>query len=172
MRCPLCSNLENRVLESRAAEGGHSVRRRRECLGCGYRFTTYERVEMVPLMVLKRDGRREPFDRHKILEGLQRATGKTGITGDRLEALTAQVEATFQTMTAREIPTVEIGAVVLQHLRPVSEVAYIRFASVYSQFQTVQDFMAVVKEVEQTVLPGGRILQSDNEIGDETGGMG
>ncbi len=167
MRCPLCSNLENRVLESRAAEGGHSVRRRRECLkvGCGYRFTTYERVEMVPLMVIKRDGRREPFDRHKILEGLQRACGKTGITVDRLEALTAQVEATFQTMTAREIPTVEIGALVLQQLRPVSEVAYIRFASVYSQFQTVQDFMAVVKEVEQTVSSGPTTL--DGQAGDQ-----
>jgi transcriptional repressor NrdR len=150
MRCPLCSNLENRVLESRAADGGHSVRRRRECLNpsCGHRFTTYERIDTVPITVLKRDGRRESFDRNKIISGLQRACDKTSLNFDQVEEITSLVEAALQKMANRDIPSTEIGEMVLQQLRSLNEVAYIRFASVYSQFQTIQDFMVMVHQMQ------------------------
>jgi transcriptional repressor NrdR len=150
MRCPLCSNLENRVLESRAADGGHSVRRRRECLNpvCGHRFTTYERIDTVPITILKRDGRRESFDRNKIISGLQRACDKTSLSFDQVEEITALVEAALQKMANRDISSMEIGEMVLQQLRSLNEVAYIRFASVYSQFQTIQDFMVMVHQMQ------------------------
>jgi transcriptional repressor NrdR len=150
MRCPLCSNLENRVLESRAADGGHSVRRRRECLNpaCGHRFTTYERIDTVPITILKRDGRREPFDRNKIISGLQRACDKTPLSFDQVEEIASLVESALQKMANRDIPSTEIGEMVLQQLRSLNEVAYIRFASVYSQFQTIQDFMVMVHQMQ------------------------
>jgi transcriptional repressor NrdR len=150
MRCPLCSNLENRVLESRAADGGHSVRRRRECLNvaCGHRFTTYERIDTVPITILKRDGRRETFDRNKIISGLQRACDKTTLTPSQVEAIASSVEVALQKISNRDIPSTEVGEMVLQELRPLNEVAYIRFASVYSQFQTIQDFVAVVEQMQ------------------------
>jgi transcriptional repressor NrdR len=150
MRCPLCSNLENRVLESRAADGGHSVRRRRECLNltCGHRFTTYERIDTVPITILKRDGRRESFDRNKVLSGLQRACDKTPLSFDQVEEVVSQVEAALQKVANRDIPSTEIGEMVLHQLRSLNQVAYIRFASVYSQFQTIQDFMAVVRQMQ------------------------
>jgi transcriptional repressor NrdR len=150
MRCPLCSNLENRVLESRAADGGHSVRRRRECLNssCGHRFTTYERIDTVPITILKRDGRRESFDRNKIISGLKRACDKTSLSFDQVEEITSLVEVALQKMANRDISSIEIGEMVLQQLRPLNEVAYIRFASVYSQFQTIEDFMVMVRQMQ------------------------
>ena len=141
MRCPFCQHTDSRVLESRSAESGQSVRRRRECLDCKHRFTTYERIEYVPITVIKRDGKRESFDRSKLLRGIVRACEKTGIPAMRLEELVDEVEAELQQQTAREVSSAEIGELVLHQLQSISEVAYIRFASVYRQFQGIRDFV-------------------------------
>jgi transcriptional repressor NrdR len=141
MQCPFCQHTDSRVLESRSAEAGRSIRRRRECLACGRRFTTYERIEFVPITVVKRDGQREPFDRSKLLRGIVTACGKPGIPAMRLEALVDDIEAEFQQRSVREVTSNEIGDAVLQQLKQVSEVAYVRFASVYRQFKGVRDFI-------------------------------
>lgn len=141
MQCPFCQHTDSRVLESRSAEAGRSVRRRRECLNCDRRFTTYERIEFVPITVVKRDGQRESFDRSKLLRGIVTACGKTGITTLALEALVDDIEAEFQQRAMREVTSTEIGEAVLQNLQSLSEVAYVRFASVYRQFQGVRDFV-------------------------------
>ncbi|HEY9653897.1 MAG TPA: transcriptional regulator NrdR [Crinalium sp.] len=141
MRCPFCQYTENRVLESRAAEAGQSVRRRRECLRCERRFTTYERIEFVPITVIKRDGDRESFDRFKLLRGIVRACEKTGISSVQLENLVDEIEAELQQRAVREVNSSEIGELVLQSLPSLSEVAYIRFASVYRKFQGIRDFV-------------------------------
>lgn len=148
MRCPFCQHTDNRVLESRSAEASHSVRRRRECLKCGRRFTTYERIEFVPVTIIKRDGDRESFDRSKLLRGIVRACEKTGIPSSRLEALVDEIEAELQQRAVREVPSTEIGELVLQRLQFVSEVAYIRFASVYRQFQGIRDFIDTLNHLQ------------------------
>jgi transcriptional repressor NrdR len=147
MRCPVCQHFENRVLESRSADSGQSVRRRRECLKCTYRFTTYERVEVTPITVIKRNGQRELFERSKLSQGIARACEKSGISETDLEQVISVVEADLQQRSLREVLSVEIGALVLQQLRLVSEVAYIRFASVYSQFQGLDDFLKVLEQL-------------------------
>jgi transcriptional repressor NrdR len=147
MRCPACHNLENRVLESRSADGGQSVRRRRECLKCVHRFTTYERVELAPMVVIKRNGQRETFDRHKLQQGISLACEKTTVHQSEIENLANNVEADLQQLPGREVESSKIGEVVLQHLRGLNEVAYIRFASVYSQFQSIDDFMRVLDQI-------------------------
>lgn len=149
MRCPFCQHTDSRVLESRSAEAGQSVRRRRECLQCGRRFTTYERIEFVPITVVKRDGQRESFDRSKLLRGIVRACEKTGLTDDRLDALVDEIEAELQQRTGREVTSSEIGERVLQHLRPLSEVAYVRFASVYRNFQGIRDFVETLDQLQR-----------------------
>lgn len=141
MQCPACQHPDGRVLESRSAEGGHSIRRRRECLQCGRRFTTYERIEFVPITVIKRDGRRESFNRSKLLRGLVTACGKTGVGLEMIESVVDDIEASLQLREEREIPSAEIGEAALQQLRGISEVAYVRFASVYRQFQGIDDFV-------------------------------
>lgn len=141
MRCPFCQYTDNRVLESRSAEAGQSVRRRRECLRCERRFTTYERIEFVPITVIKRDGDRESFDRFKLLRGIVRACEKSGISSVQLENLVDEIEAELQQRAVREVNSYEIGELVLQSLRHLSEVAYIRFASVYRKFQGIRDFV-------------------------------
>lgn len=141
MQCPYCQHTDSRVLESRSTEAGQSVRRRRECLRCKHRFTTYERIEFVPVTVIKRDGKRESFDRSKLLRGIVRACEKTGIAQRRLEALVDEIEAEFQQRTGREVNSNEIGELVLRYLRDESEVAYVRFASVYRQFKGIRDFV-------------------------------
>ncbi len=141
MQCPFCQHPDNRVLESRSTEAGQSIRRRRECLNCQRRFTTYERIEFVPVTVLKQDGQRESFDRSKLLRGIVRACQKTGIPAARLEALVDEIESELQQRTVREVSSYEIGELVLEQLRSLSEVAYVRFASVYRQFQSVRDFV-------------------------------
>lgn len=141
MQCPFCQHTDSRVLESRSAEAGQSVRRRRECLECNRRFTTYERIEFVPITVLKRDGQRESFDRSKLLRGVVRACEKTGVTSVQIEALIDDIEAEFQQRAAREVTSAEIGEAVLRSLKSLSEVAYVRFASVYRQFQGICDFI-------------------------------
>ncbi|MFB2838289.1 transcriptional regulator NrdR [Floridanema evergladense] len=147
MRCPFCNNPDNRVLESRSAEGGQSIRRRRECLRCKRRFTTYEQIEFVPVTVIKRDGRREGFDRSKLLRGIVRACEKTGIPQMRLEEITDEVEAELQQREVREVTSNEIGELVLQKLRYLSEVAYVRFASVYRQFRGIADFIHTLNQL-------------------------
>lgn len=148
MRCPYCQHTDSRVLESRATEAGQSVRRRRECLECKHRFTTYERIEFVPVTVIKRDGKRESFDRSKLLRGIIRACEKTGIPQGRLEALVDEIEAEVQQGFGREVTSNEIGELVLQYLRDESEVAYVRFASVYRKFQGIRDFVETLDDLK------------------------
>ena len=142
MQCPSCQHTDSRVLESRAADGGRSVRRRRECLNCDFRFTTYERVETVPITVVKRNGSRETFNRVKLLHGLLRACEKTGLEPGQLEVVVDDLELALQQRSGREVSSTEIGELVLERLRGMSEVAYVRFASVYRQFRSVSDFVA------------------------------
>ncbi len=152
MQCPACQHPDGRVLESRSAEGGHSIRRRRECLRCGRRFTTYERIEFVPITVIKRDGRRESFNRSKLLRGLVTACGKTGVSLETIEAVVDDIEAAFQLRDERDIASVEIGEAALQRLRRINEVAYVRFASVYRQFQGIDDFVQELHNLQGTAV--------------------
>ncbi|MBW4651397.1 MAG: transcriptional regulator NrdR [Kastovskya adunca ATA6-11-RM4] len=148
MRCPYCQHTDSRVLESRSTEAGQSIRRRRECLMCKHRFTTYERIEFVPITVIKRDGTRESFDRSKLLRGIIRACEKTGLPQERLEILVDEIEAELQQQFGREVTSNEIGELVLQQLRELSEVAYVRFASVYRQFQGIRDFVEALNHLQ------------------------
>lgn len=148
MQCPYCQHTDSRVLESRATEAGQSVRRRRECLWCKHRFTTYERIEFVPLTVIKRDGKRESFDCSKLLRGIVRACEKTGIPQRRLEALVDEIEAQVQQRYGKEVTSSEIGELVLGYLRDESEVAYVRFACVYRQFQGIRDFVETLDQLQ------------------------
>jgi transcriptional repressor NrdR len=148
MQCPHCEFTDSRVLESRCTEEGQSVRRRRECLRCRHRFTTYERIEFVPITVIKRGGRKESFDRCKLLRGIVRACEKTGIAAETLENLVGEIEAEIQQRLDREISSQQIGALVLEYLRSLSEVAYVRFASVYRQFQSIEDFIDILNHLQ------------------------
>jgi transcriptional repressor NrdR len=149
MQCPYCQYTDSRVLESRSTEAGQSIRRRRECLRCKHRFTTYERLEFVPVTVIKQDSRREYFDRSKLLRGIIHACQKTGLTPDTLESIVDDIESQLQGRTLREVTTAEIGELVLLELRPLSEVAYIRFASVYRQFQGIRDFVDTLHQLSE-----------------------
>ncbi len=148
MLCPFCQHTDSRVLESRSAEAGYSIRRRRECLSCHRRFTTYERIEFVPITVMKRDGAIESFDRSKLLRGMIRACEKTGITQTNLESIIDEIEAQLQVRDRHQVTSVEIGEMVLQYLQEISEVAYVRFASVYRQFRGVRDFAEALNHFE------------------------
>jgi len=148
MQCPYCQHHNSRVLESRSSEGGQSIRRRRECLECKHRFTTYERVEFVPITVIKQDGKRESFDQSKLLRGMVRACEKTGITLQRLERIVEEIEAQLQQRAKRETTSEEIGKLVLKYLRQENEVAYIRFASVYRSFADIESFESALKELK------------------------
>jgi transcriptional repressor NrdR len=148
MRCPFCQFTNNRVLESRSAESGQSVRRRRECLRCVRRFTTYERIEFVPITVVKRDGDRESFDRSKVLRGIVHACEKTPVTAEQIDSFVDEIESELQQQSAREVLSSEIGDLVLQRLQALNEVAYIRFASVHRQFQGIQDFIDTLNHLQ------------------------
>jgi transcriptional repressor NrdR len=148
MQCPTCQHNESRVLESRSAQEGKSVRRRRECLRCKHRFTTYERIEFVPIAVIKRDGKRESFDPSKVLRGIVRACEKTNIPNTRLEALVNEIEAQLEQRAEREVTSQEIGELVLKYLRYENEVAYVRFASVYKQFKGISDFVETLQKLQ------------------------
>lgn len=150
MRCPFCQFTDNRVLESRSAESGQSVRRRRECLRCNRRFTTYERVEFVPIVVIKKNGDRESFDRSKLLRGVMRACEKTSISQVQMENLVDEIEAELQQRSVREVTSIDIGELVLQHLQTLNEVAYVRFASVYRQFQGIRDFAETLNHLQNS----------------------
>jgi transcriptional repressor NrdR len=149
MQCPYCQHHNSRVLESRSSEGGQSIRRRRECLECKHRFTTYERVEFVPITVIKQDGKRESFDQSKLLRGMVRACEKTGITLQRLERIVEEIEAQLQQRAKRETTSEEIGKLVLKYLRQENEVAYIRFASVYGRFLGIAEFMETLNHLQK-----------------------
>ncbi len=141
MRCPFCQHLDNKVIDSRLARDGDVIRRRRECLRCEKRFTTYERIEEVMPQVVKKDGRREPFDRRKIVAGIQRACEKRPVSADAIEEVVRRIEAECQESGDREIPSSWIGERVMAALKELDEVAYVRFASVYRRFQDLNDFM-------------------------------
>ena len=148
MQCPACQNTDSRVLESRSADSGRSVRRRRECLNCDFRFTTYERVETTPITVLKRSGAKELFNRSKIINGLNRACEKTLIHGSKIEFIVDEIELELHQGVCKEIKSIEIGEMVLTHLKDINEVAYIRFASVYRQFNGINDFMKTLEALK------------------------
>jgi transcriptional repressor NrdR len=148
MECPYCQFTDSRVLESRSTESGQSIRRRRECLKCKHRFTTYERLEFVPVTVIKRNEEREYFDRSKLLRGMVHACQKTGLSTDTLEQIVDEIEAQLQSRARREVTTTEIGDLVLEQLKPLNEVAYIRFASVYRQFQGINDFVNTLSQFQ------------------------
>lgn len=149
MQCPYCQHSNSRVLESRSAESGQSIRRRRECLQCQHRFTTYERIEFVPIAVLKHDGTKESFDRSKLLRGIIRACEKTGIGPERLAAIVDEIECQLQQRPERTVSSYEIGQLVLKYLRQESEVAYVRFASVYGRFQGIKEFVETLHQLQQ-----------------------
>ncbi|MEC4803126.1 MAG: transcriptional regulator NrdR [Jaaginema sp. PMC 1079.18] len=152
MQCPSCQHTKTRILESRSTEAGQSIRRRRECLNCQHRFTTYERIEFVPIVVIKRSGRRESFDRSKVLRGLTRACEKTGIEIQQLETWVDDIEAQLHQEAGREVRSDRIGELVLQQLRQENEVAYVRFASVYRQFTGIEDFIQTLHQLHQSEL--------------------
>ena len=147
MKCPFCGHSENKVIDSRISKEGKAVRRRRECLGCSKRFTTYEYVEEVLPMVVKKDGRREQFDRQKILTGVKKACEKRQISMDVIDQLIDNVEQACQEMQAEEISSTLIGENIMKELKKIDGVAYVRFASVYRQFRDVGEFMSELKDL-------------------------
>ena len=147
MKCPFCANPESKVVDSRPADEGASIRRRRECLACHKRFTTYEMMESLPLMVVKKDGSRQSFDRNKVLSGLIRACEKRPVSFDTLEGIVNEVEQALQNELKQEISSAEIGELVMDKLKRVDQVAYVRFASVYRQFKDIDTFMAELNKL-------------------------
>ena len=148
MKCPACNKDNDKVLDSRPTEDGLAIRRRRECVECGNRFTSYERVEEKPLLVIKRDGRNEEFNRDKILAGIVRACEKRPVNLEIMESIVEEVEKMVR-KSAREVNTSEIGEFIMEILQKIDQISYVRFASVYRQFKDVTDFVQVVKEVSQ-----------------------
>ena len=149
MKCPFCAGVENRVIDSRISKDGNAIRRRRECAECGKRFTTYEFVEDVLPMVVKKDGRREPFDRNKILVGIKKACEKRPISVDVMEETADRIEQACQEFQAKEIPSSVIGEKVMSELHDLDEVAYVRFASVYRQFRDANEFLEELEDLKK-----------------------
>ncbi len=147
MKCPFCSNAENKVIDSRISKDGKAIRRRRECLGCARRFTTYEYVEDILPMVVKKDGRREQFDRQKILNGIKKACEKRPISMEAIDKIVENVEQACQEIQAEEITSTVVGEKVMNELRGLDGVAYVRFASVYRQFRDVGEFISELKDL-------------------------
>ena len=145
MKCPFCAHMEDKVVDSRESKEGEVIRRRRECLGCGKRFTSYERIDQIPHMVVKKDGRRERFDREKVMAGLMKACEKRPVSVKALELIADRVEAMVQESPDREVPTTEVGEFLMNSLRDLDKVAFVRFASVYREFKDVDQFMATLK---------------------------
>ncbi|MEE1154872.1 MAG: transcriptional regulator NrdR [Acutalibacteraceae bacterium] len=141
MKCPFCSYEESKVIDSRSADDGERIRRRRECLSCGKRFTTHEIVETVPIMVIKRDKTRESFSRQKLYNGLMRACEKRPVSVETIESIVTDIEKTLQNSLDREVTSQMIGEYAMEHLKNIDEVAYVRFASVYRQFKDINTFM-------------------------------
>ena len=153
MKCPFCSHLHDRVVDSRESKEGDAIRRRRECLACERRFTTYERIDEVPYMVVKKDGRREKFDRQKVLGGLLKACEKRPVSMGRLAELVNQVESKVSDSPDREISTMDVGEFLMERLRELDKIAYVRFASVYRDFQDEQAFFNELKNLMRQKLP-------------------
>jgi len=147
MKCPYCSKIENKVIDSRLSKDGRTIRRRRECMECGRRFTTYEKLEEILPLVVKKDGRREPFSREKILEGIKKACQKRPISITRIDEFVDALELHFQELGKKEIESKEIGEMVISNLKEWDDVAYVRFASVYRQFRDISEFMAELEEI-------------------------
>jgi transcriptional repressor NrdR len=147
MKCPFCGHLQDKVVDSRESKEGESIRRRRHCLGCKRRFTSYERIDEIPYMVVKKDGRRERFDRQKVLTGLLKACEKRPVSMLQLEAIADKSEVMVQESTEREISTRVLGEMIMNELKTLDKVAYVRFASVYLDFKDVQEFMSELKDL-------------------------
>lgn len=147
MKCPYCGDQDSKVIDSRHSEDGASIRRRRECLACQKRFTTYETVESLPIIVVKKDGSRQSFDRTKILNGMVRACEKRPVSMAEMEATVTDIEQVMQNSLEREISSSEIGELVMERLKPLDEVAYVRFASVYRQFKDINSFMQELNKI-------------------------
>ena len=147
MKCPYCGKDKDKVIDSRVSGKGKSIRRRRECLKCKRRFTTYEHVEEIPLMVIKKDGRREPFDRNKIIAGVIKACEKRPISIDKLEDMADKIEQHLQKNFEKEVKTKDIGELVMKKLAELDEIAYVRFASVYRQFKDINQFMKELRQL-------------------------
>ena len=146
MKCPFCGDQDSKVVDSRHSDDGLSIRRRRECMNCQRRFTTYEYVETLPIIVVKRDGSRQAFDRNKILNGMVRACEKRQVPFAELERVTTEIEQTIQNSLEREVTADKIGEMVMERLKPLDEVAYIRFASIYHRFQDASSFMREISK--------------------------
>lgn len=149
MKCPHCNHPEDHVIDSRPVETGNVIRRRRECLECSKRFTTYERLETMPFIVLKSDNRREPFDRNKLREGMARACKNRAISAEHIEKLVSEIESALQEEFVMEVPSKTIGDLVLAKLKQLDSVAYIRFASVYKQFSNIDTFLSELRGLKQ-----------------------
>lgn len=147
MKCPYCSYQDSRVIDSRPIEETNSIKRRRECLSCEKRFSTYERVETAPLIVIKKNGEREQFDRNKLLMGIMRACEKRPVSVDTMERLVSEIEVVLSNLLAQEIETTKIGELVMEKLKATDEVAYVRFASVYRQFKDINTFMEELQKL-------------------------
>lgn len=147
MKCPYCGNLGDKVVDSRESKEGEVIRRRRECLECGKRFTSYERIDEIPYMAVKKDGTRERFDRQKLVNGLLKACEKRPVSLKSIEGIADRVESTLQERPEREISTAEIGAFVMEELKKLDKVAYVRFASVYRHFRDIGEFMSELKDL-------------------------
>src|SRR5512135_3570552 len=147
MKCPYCSHLGDKVVDSRESKEGEAIRRRRECLDCGRRFTSYERIDEIPYMVVKKDGSRERFERQKLIAGLLKACEKRPVSVSAVEGIADRVEAALQDRPEKEIATAEIGSFVMQELKRLDKVAYVRFASVYRHFRDIGEFMTELKDL-------------------------
>lgn len=147
MKCPYCSFYDSKVIETRTVDENNSIRRRRECLQCQQRFTTYEKIENIALIVMKKDGTREEFDREKLLSGIMRACQKRPVSADQQEGIVNEIEQHFLNSLEREIPSTEIGEMVMKKLKEIDEVSYVRFASVYRQFKDINTFMSELKKL-------------------------
>ena len=156
MKCPFCGTLDNRVIDSRLSQGGEVTRRRRECEACGRRYTTYERVEQVLPFVIKKDGRREPFDRLKILGGLRRACEKRPVSSEQLEALVDRIEREMVETGDKEVSSAAVGERIMDGLRNLDQVAYVRFASVYRSFKDIHEFMDELSDLLTDPTKEGR----------------
>jgi transcriptional repressor NrdR len=148
VKCPFCGKIKDKVVDSRESGSGDSIRRRRECMDCGRRFTSYERIEEIPYFVVKKDGRREAFDRSKLTAGLHRACEKRPVSARALDALVEEIEQLVADSPDREIASRTIGERVMERLRELDKVAYVRFASVYREFEDVREFMAELRDLE------------------------
>ena len=147
MKCPFCGCDESKVIDSRPTDENERIRRRRECIECGKRFTTYEVIEDVPIIVIKKDKSREVFDRNKVLKGILRACEKRPVTSTELESAISEIEATLQSATDREVTSVRIGELIMEKLRDIDEVAYVRFASVYKEFDSASSFVEEISKL-------------------------